>query len=148
MFDTKGRPLVWLGIVNLAWLTLMGATCALLLVAYGEVIAGPLPPQNRSADFYHAAIEDMTFFLGFVMNGIFAGGAALGGCMAILWAGEIWRQWGKRGALEQRQYAAQTLTSAKMVFAYFVIVVASVGWAAVPIHSRLVALREMMPLPK
>ncbi len=148
MMDTGGRPIVWFGLVDSVWVTCMGATCALILAGYGENVIGPLPPRHRSADFYQAAIAEASFFLGFITNAIFAGGAALSGCMAILWAGEIWRKWRGRGTVEHTQYLAQTVASQKMVFAYFAMVVAAIGWAAVPIHTRMIDLREMMPLPR
>lgn len=140
--DSEDGPAVSLGIVDTVWLTLMGATCGLILVAEQlGVIGGPPPRVGRSTEYYHAAIEETMFFLGFATNGLFATGASLGGCMAILWAGELWRKHDNRSRSE---YRAQTIVSIKMVMALFVIVVAGIGWAIAPLYSRIVDLRELM----
>ena len=140
--DRADGPVVWLGIVDTVWLTLMGATCGLILVGHQlGVVGGPLPAAGHSAEYYHAAIEETAYFLGFATNGLFATGASLGGCMAILWAGELWR---KHDNNSRSQYRAQTVVSIKMVMAFFVIVVVGIGWAIVPLYERTLHLRELM----
>jgi hypothetical protein len=142
-FDKDGKPVVWFGIIDGAWLSIMGATCALIFVGRQlGILDGPMPKPGYSADYYHAAIDISMFFLGFVTTGFLATGAALGGCMAILWAGELWR---KNDHKSRSEYQAQTVVSVKMVMAFFTIGVAAAGWAAVPLYNRIIQLQDLMP---
>lgn len=146
--DIEGgsRPVVWLGIIDTVWLLLMGLTCTLILAGQNlEIVTSLAPPANRSADFYHEAINECLFFLTFVTTSLFAVGGALGGCMAILWSGPLWR---KHDPTSRSQYRAHTIASLKMVMAFCVILVAAFMWAAVPLHLRISQLRELMPRPK
>lgn len=137
-----GNRVVWFGIIDGVWLTIMGATCA--LIVGGQllgVVGGPTLEGGHSAQYYQAALQECWFFLGFVTSGLLATGGALGGCMAILWAGAIWRT---ADEAKDHMYRNHTLASLKMVTAYFVVAVAATAWASIPLYNRAVEIRELM----
>jgi hypothetical protein len=141
--DRGNGPAVWFGIIDGSWLAIMGAACAMLTLSRQlQIVDGPLPHAGRSPEYYRAAFDETSFFLSMIVNAAFVLGTALSVCMAILWAGEIWR---KRDPLSKTQYRDQTIASLKMVFAFFLVLGCAAVWVAVPLRDRLVAIRELLP---
>lgn len=81
--------------------------------------------------------ENLRFFFGEIIGALLATGAVLTACMAILWAGQIWR--GTKPD-EQRAYLGATRSAAKMVFAFFAAMFGAVKWMGEPIYLMILAL--------
>ncbi len=132
--DEQGhqRKPLYLGIIDFVWVLAMAA--ALAALSYGVRVApiADKPPLDNALGYQLAE-----FLLGWTLDSIFLIGGALAACMAILWAGEIWRQ---RGTNAQKQYRETTFAAIKMVVAYGVIVFGALVWYAVPLLTKMTEL--------
>ncbi len=134
---TSKYQVVPVGLIDFCWVGIMGGTLAFVAFsASSPPFSDPLPPRGLPESYYLSLGENSRFLLGHTIDGFFALGAVLTACMAILWAGEIWR--GDRQE-HRRNYKATTVAAAKMVFAFFWISLGIFVWIACPLYERLMA---------
>lgn len=129
--------MVPIGLIDFCWVGIMGAT--LSFITFSKAVSpfsDPLPAPGLPAEYYQAVAENSRFLLGHTVDGFFALGGVLTACMAILWAGEIWR--GNRHE-HRRSYKRTTLAAAKMVFAFFLTSLAVFIWLAWPLYRHMFA---------
>lgn len=131
----EAKPHSPVKIIDLSWTGMMAGTLAVTVFAQGSpAFVDPLP-AGRTNEFYLASLETVRFLMDRTVDFVLTLGGVLSACMAILWAGEIWRR-----AAEAHEYRRTTLAAAKMVFAYLWIVAAVAAWILLPLFDRLMAL--------
>lgn len=129
---------VAVGIIDVGWLSIMAAALAFVMFAQGSPpFRDPMPSKGLSPAYYESLAENLRFLLGRILDAFLALGATLGVCMAVLWAGEIWR---KRSPDARRRYIGATIASRKMVLAFFVASFGALIWMGVPLYQKLVAI--------
>ena len=112
----------------------MSGTLAFVAFANSSPPFNLIPLESGlKAEYYKGIGGVAQFLLGSTINGFFALGAILAGCMAILWAGEVWR---KPDA--QKSYRSTSLAAMKMVFAFFWTSFGIFAWVGMPLYSCMV----------
>lgn len=138
--ENSREHVVPVGLIDFCWIGIMGGTIAFIAFAGASPpFADPLPTAGLPASYYESLAENSRFLLGHTIDGFFALGAVLTACMAILWAGEIWRS-NREG--HRRTYKRATVAAAKMVFAFFLTSLGIFAWIAWPLYERLMAATE------
>lgn len=147
--EDPGEPgrgqVVAVGIIDFAWLAVLGGTLAILCFARASYpFSTALPMGNLPTPYVESELSNSRFLLEKTIDCVFLLGGVLSGCMAILWAGEIWRQ---RDATSRKQYRFTTVAAIRMVVAYFVVVVAAFYWVGVPLYRRAAGLTLLLRNP-
>jgi hypothetical protein len=136
--DTKVKTHSPVKIIDLSWTGIMAGTLAAAVFAQASPTFIGVAAPGRGSEFYQAMLENVRFLMDHTVNFVLALGGVLSACMAILWAGEIWR------TDQEHEYRKTTLAAAKMVFAFFWIVTAIGAWILLPLFSRLTSLPYLM----
>jgi len=138
----SGKKPVAIGIVDFAWLSVLAGTLAILVFVrsshpFTDVSSvGALPKE-----FVQAELSNTVFLLEKTIDGVWFLGGALAGCMAILWAGEIWR---KPDEESRRKYWFTTISAIRMVVAYFVAIWNVLYWIGMPLYTRMNTLSALL----
>lgn len=133
---------VTLGIIDFAWIAIMGLALAIVCFLRSvPPLVNPLPRPGYSHEYYQTLYQTVQFFMGWVINAVPILGAALAAGMGILWAGELWAKEGKQ---VKSEYRGLTTAAIKMVTAFFVVVLAFLYWLAVPFYYRIIAITELL----
>jgi hypothetical protein len=133
---------VTLGIIDFAWIAIMGLALAIVCFLRSvPPLVDPLPRSGYSHEYYQMLCETLQFFMGWVINAVPILGATLAAGMGILWAGELWT---RKGKLVKSEYRGLTVAAIKMVTAFFVVVLAFLYWLAVPLYYRIIATTELL----
>jgi hypothetical protein len=137
---TRPEHVVPLGIIDFCWVLIMAACLA--CVGFMQRIS----PVMLPADWRSSSLEYRTRLLDFttmlfekVIDSVFLVGGVLAGCMAILWAGEIWR---KRKNSDRRWYKRTTIAAIRMAIAFFTVAYILLVHIAVPLYRSMLALLE------
>ncbi|MFC1730381.1 hypothetical protein ACFL6I_08605 [candidate division KSB1 bacterium] len=137
-----GKKPIAIGIIDFAWFSILAGTLGILVFARSShpitdvSPAGPLPKE-----FIQAEMLNTMFLLGKTIDSVFLLGGVLAGCMAILWAGEIWR---KSDGKSHQQYRFTTVSAIRMVVAYFVAIMNALYWVGIPLYTRLNNLSALL----
>lgn len=124
------------GIIDIVWLTIMaGVLVAVVFFQGSGILATPIPAVESPS--YGQLGENLRFFLGEILGAVLATGGVLTACMAILWAGEIWRS---KEPNQQRVYRGTIRAAAKMVFAFFASMAGALWWMAAPVFLMALEL--------
>lgn len=127
--------IVCLGIVDFGWISIMGAGLGIIVFLRGtELFGNILPPKGMQLEYYKSILDISNFMFGKIIDGILITGGILGGCMAILWAGEIWR---KPDETARLLYKLSTVTAIKMVVAYLITALSMMYFLCVPLYTRM-----------
>jgi len=144
--EARGRPgsdqkqVVGVGIIDFVWISIMGGSLAIIAFAVHISPFGDVIEEGFNAEYYKKMFEITVFLLGKTIDSVALLGGVLAGCMAILWAGEIWRKSQKK---EQIQYRLTTISAIKMVVAYFVVILNELIWLGIPLYQRMIKLAQM-----
>ena len=129
-----GKELV-IGIIDFVWLSIMAATLAIICFAQSSHPFNDITLRGQfSSEYWKAELSNTVFLLNKTIDSVFLLGGILGGCMAILWAGEIWR---KRDLRNSQKYIFTTVAAMRMVVAYFVVIATALYWIGVPLYERM-----------
>jgi len=133
---------IYVGVIDFVWISVMGGVVGFIAFARGvPPFVEVMVPKGMPAEYYQKALDSTVFLLEKVIDGVFLTGGGLAGCMAILWAGEIWR---KSSGKARSQYKLTTVAAIKMVVAYFITIFNALAWMGVPLYMRMNALLEML----
>ena len=136
-----GRELA-LGIIDFAWLTILAATLGILCFARSSYPFNEAAPSgNFPSAYWEAELSNTVFLLEKTIDSVFLLGGVLAGCMAILWAGEIWR---KQHPTSRLQYVSTTVAAIRMVVAYIAVMVAALYWLGVPLYERMTIITKLL----
>ena len=141
----NSREIVPVGIVDFGWISVMGLMLG--IITYSKSVApfiNVFPPKGMLLVYYETSLETCRFYLGKIIDGILITGGVVSACMAILWAGEIWR---KSDEKSRRLYKFSTITSIKIIVAYLVVVLNTAVWLAAPLSKHMDAIMEILKQP-
>ena len=141
--NSDPKQLLSIGIIDFVWICVMGGT--LVIIAFTASISPFTDVINKGMDpeYYKKMFEITVFLLGKTIDSIFLLGGILAGCMAILWAGEIWR---KSQEEEKTQYKLTTISAIKMVVAYFIVILNALVWVGIPLYQKMIKVAEILKL--
>lgn len=144
--ESLSRKIVSIGIINIVWITLMGAT-----VTFSIFAVNSFPFKNafileevrivKNPELFEFA----KFLLSKLIEGIFILGSVLAASMSILWMGQMW--WGSSKIAPEEKYKFTRLSAVKMVVAYFVIILNLFLWMGIPLYRILEALSGQFVFP-
>ncbi len=123
-----------LGIIDFSWLSIIAGTLALVCFARSSPPLAAQGPTDLSVENLQAQLANLRFLLGHTIESIFLLGGVLAGCMAILWAGEIWR---KKESSARSHYRFTTIAAIRMVVAYFIAVGSAGCWVGIPFFELM-----------
>jgi len=131
-----------IGIIDFVWITVMGGTLAFIGFTMGvSPFVGEIPLKGIEPEYYQKLLDTTIFLLGKTIDSVFLLGGALAGCMAILWAGEIWRKPGEKARI---QYRLTTTAAIKMVVAFLIVALNVFVCIGVPLYNRMIDLIEVL----
>lgn len=134
----QGR--VPVGIIDFTWMNVMGGALGGIYFVIGVASFVDIAAVGYVSPDYLQSLRDATvFLLDKTIDSVFLLGGVLAGCMAILWAGELWR---KRGKTAHAQYKATTVTATKMVVAFFIVAAGVFIWVLAPLYKQLLVIVE------
>jgi len=117
-----------LGIIDFVWLSIMGACLTALIFLKSSFICDISHHVNKeNLGFYTSVLEQG-------IQGCITIGGVLVAAMAILWAGEIWRE---KDIAKRLQYKNTVKAAIKMVIALFLIYISMFLWFFMPLYKKL-----------
>ena len=137
------KQMVTVGIIDFVWISIMAGTLAIIAFTAGISPFIDVIKKGMNPEYYKQLFEITVFLLGKTIDSVFLLGGILAGCMAILWAGEIWR---KAQEKEKIQYKFTTIAAIKMVVAYFIVIFNALVWVGIPLYQKMIKLAEIMKL--
>ena len=136
------RKDVLLGIIDFAWIAIMGLGLAIVYFLRNvSPLINPLPTPGYNHEYYLKLYETTQFLMGWVLNVVPILGAIVGAAMGILLAGELWT---KKDESVKSEYAGLTFAAIKMPTAYFIVVIPFLYWLAIPLYYRMVFIVEFL----
>jgi uncharacterized membrane protein YidH (DUF202 family) len=142
--STSGpNQIVPVGIIDFVWISIMATTLAIIAFTLALSPFVGVIKKGMNPEYYKQLFEITVFLLGKTIDVVFLLGGILAACMAILWAGEIWRKSQERDKI---QYKLTTVCAIKMVVGYFIVILNAVVWIGIPLYQKMINLAEMMKL--
>lgn len=139
---TLSQKIVPLGIIDFVWICIMGGTLAFTSFTVGvSPFTDTVPCGGLSPIYYQKSLDTTVFLLGKTIDSIFLLGGILAVCMAILWAGEIWR---RSDNMARTYYVLTTKAAKKMVVAFFTTALNALVWIGVPLYNRMIILVDLL----
>lgn len=139
--NSTRQHLVSIGIIDFVWICVMGVTLAIIEIASGASPFVVTIEKGMHTEYYDKLFEITVFLLRITIDGVFLLGGILAGCMAILWAGEIWR---KTQDKDKMQYKHTTISAIKMVVAYFIVTLNVLVWVGVPLYQKMIKIADIL----
>jgi hypothetical protein len=128
-------------IIDFVWLAIMAGGLAAISFAKSNHPFTDISPKMASFDYLNAELSNTVFFLDKVIEGFFILGGILAGCMAILWAGEVWQKADEEG---RRLFKFNTAGAVQMVIAFFVTIISVAYWIGIPLYQRMNNLTQLI----
>jgi len=130
-----------LGIIDFSWLTMMSITYTGILLCRRFPAVSSVIPSGLANDAYRMYFDEVSLLFERTVDVALLLGTILAACMAIIWAGELWR---KRDPKSRKDYRGNTIAAIKMVYAYFAICIPTAIWIAIPLYAKLTLIRDFL----
>jgi hypothetical protein len=135
----KNNKVISIGIIDFAWITVMGISYSLLLFCLHFNSFSPAIECGFTESYYRLCFDETSYLFGKAIDIALVFGTVLCVCMTILWGGELWR---KRDNKSRKDYLGSTIASIRMVFAFFVIIGGEIIWIIIPLLVKLTSIKS------
>ncbi len=137
---TDHEKIVRVGIIEFCWICGMGVVFGIVWYASkASPLVHLLDLTETSLEFRQRLLDIYQFMLGKIVDIVAFIGCILAACMAILWAGEIWRSVDDK---ERKQYKVTTEAAKQMAVAFLVSAGSIIIWVALPMYKNMMKVLD------